>query len=132
MTIEERRAKNAERMRAWRASNPERSNAIAVASRRRNRAKIAASWKVYYKKNKAELYAKKKGYNARNSEKLRRWKHTDYERHSEATTRGRINAGTRRMRNAVPTKQSVTSETKRSFSRDTGITRAAIANNLDC
>jgi hypothetical protein len=84
MTIEERRAKNAERMRAWRGRNSERANAIAAAGRRRNRAKIAASWKVYYKKNKAELYAKKKGYNARNSEKLRRWKHADYERHSES------------------------------------------------
>jgi hypothetical protein len=83
MTIEERRAKNAERMRAWRAPNPERANAIAAAGRRRNRAKIATRWKVYYKKNKAELYAKKKGYNARNPEKLRRWKHADYERHSE-------------------------------------------------
>jgi Prasinovirus endonuclease VII len=84
MTIEQRRAKNAGRMRAWRARNPERANAIAAAGRRRNRAKIAASWKVYYKKNKAELYAKKKRYNARNPEKLRRWKHADYERHSES------------------------------------------------
>src|SRR6266480_2082081 len=60
MTIEERRAKNAERMRAWRARNPERANAIAAAGRRRNRAKIAAYRKIYYEKNKAKLYAKKK------------------------------------------------------------------------
>jgi hypothetical protein len=125
MTIEERRAKNAERMRAWRGRNSERANAIAAAGRRRNRAKIAASWKVYYKKNKAELYAKKKGYNARNSEKLRRWKHADYERHSESY-KARINAGARRTKNAAPTKQSGTSETSRSFSRDSGIMRAAI------
>src|SRR5205814_7274572 len=88
MTIEERRAKNAERMRAWRARNPERAKriaaAIAAAGRRRNRAKIAAYRKIYYEKNKATLYEKKKCYLARNGEKLRRWKHADYERHSES------------------------------------------------
>src|SRR5947208_17036922 len=62
MTIEERRAKNAERMRAWRARNPERANAIAAAGRRRNRAKIAAYRKIYYEKNKATLYEKRKSY----------------------------------------------------------------------
>jgi hypothetical protein len=83
MTIEERRAKKAERMRAWRARNPERANAIAAACRLRNRAKIAASWKIYYEKNKAKLYEKRKAYCARNREKLRQWKHADYERHRE-------------------------------------------------
>src|SRR6058998_2007107 len=84
MTIEERRAKNAERMRAWRARNPERANAITAAGRRRNRAKIAAYWKIYYEKNKTTLYEKKKSYLAHNGEKLRQWKHADYERHSES------------------------------------------------
>jgi hypothetical protein len=84
MTVEERRAKSAERMRAWRRRNPERANAIAAACRRRNRAKIAASWKTYYAKNKAKLYEKKRAYLARNPEKLSRWKHADYERHSES------------------------------------------------
>jgi hypothetical protein len=84
MTIEERRAKGAEKQRAWRARNPERANAIAAACRRRNRAKIAASWKIYYEKNKATLYEKKKSYLARNSEKLRQWKRADYERHRES------------------------------------------------
>lgn len=84
MTIEERRAKNAERMRAWRARNPERANAIAAAGRRRNRAKIAARRKIYEQKNKAELYKKKKAYNARNPERVKRWRRTDYERHKES------------------------------------------------
>src|SRR6266516_3655099 len=84
MTIEERRAKNAERMRAWRARNPERAKAIAAADRQRYRAKIAAYRKIYYEKNKATLYEKKKSYLARNGEKLRQWKHADYERHSES------------------------------------------------
>jgi hypothetical protein len=84
MTVEERRAKNAERQRAWRARNPERANAIAAAGRQRNRAKIAAYQKIYREKNKAKLYEKKKAYNARNAEKLRRWKHADYERHPES------------------------------------------------
>src|SRR5207248_3032834 len=84
MTIEERRAKNAERMRAWRARNPERANAIATAHYRRHSTNIVARSKVYREKHKAELYEKKKGYNARNPEKLRRWKHADYERHKES------------------------------------------------
>jgi hypothetical protein len=84
MTIEERRAKNAERMRAWRARNPERANAIAAAGRRRNRAKIAARRKIYEQKNKAGLYKKKKAYNARNPERVKRWRRTDYERHKES------------------------------------------------
>jgi len=83
MTVEERRAKNAERMGAWRARNPERANAIAAAGRRRNGAKIATSWRIYYDKNKAKLYNKKKAYLVRNAEKLKRWKHADYERHRE-------------------------------------------------
>jgi hypothetical protein len=84
MTIEQRRARNAEKQRAWRAHNRERANAIAAACRRRNRAKIAASWKIYYEKNKATLYEKKKSYLARNGEKLRQWKRADYERHRES------------------------------------------------
>ena len=84
MTIEERRARNAEKQRAWRVRNPERAKAIAAASRQRNRAKIAARRKIYDRKNKAELYKKKKAYHARNPEKLRQWKHADYERHSES------------------------------------------------
>jgi hypothetical protein len=73
MTIEERRAKGAEKQRAWRARNPERANAIAAACRRRNR-----------EKNKATLYEKKKSYLARNGEKLRQSKRADYERHRES------------------------------------------------
>jgi hypothetical protein len=84
MTIEERRAKKAERMRAWRARNPERANAIAAAGRRRNRAKIAARRKIYEQKNKAELYKKKKAYNASNPERVKRWRRADYERHKES------------------------------------------------
>lgn len=84
MTVEEKRARNTAKQRAWRARNPERANAIAAACRRRNRAKIAVSRKIYYEKNKAKLYEKKKAYNARNPEKLRRWKHADYERHKES------------------------------------------------
>ena len=84
MTIERRRARNAEKQRAWRARNRERANAIAAACRRRNRAKIAASWRAYYEKNKAELYKKKQAYLARNREKLMQWKRSDYERHRES------------------------------------------------
>jgi hypothetical protein len=84
MTIERRRARNAEKQRAWRAHNRERANAVAAACRRRNRAKIAASWKIYYEKNKATLYEKKKSYLARNGEKLRQWKRAEYERHRES------------------------------------------------
>lgn len=84
MTIEQRRARNAEKQRAWRADNRERANAIAAACRRRNRAKIAASWKIYYEKNKAALYEKKKSYLARNGEKSRQWKRAEYERHRES------------------------------------------------
>jgi len=71
-------------MRAWRARNPERANAIAAACRQRNRAKIAASWRTYYKKNKAKLYEKKKAYVPRNPDKVRLWKHADYETHRES------------------------------------------------
>ena len=78
MSSEERRAKNAERQRSWRARNPERANAIAAAGRQRNRAKVAASWKAYYEKNEAELYKKKKAYFGRNGEKLSQWKRADY------------------------------------------------------
>src|SRR5438874_9708003 len=85
MTIEgRRRARNAEKQRAWRGRNPERAKAIAAAGRQRNRAKIAARRKIYDQKNKAELYKKKKAYHARNPEKRRQWKHADYERHSES------------------------------------------------
>jgi hypothetical protein len=84
MTVKERRAENARRQRYWRARNPERANAIAAAGRRRNRAKIAARWKMYYGKNKAKLYEKKKAYLARNREKLTQWKRGDYERHRES------------------------------------------------
>ena len=84
MTPEERRARNAERQRSWRACNPDRANAIAAAGRQRNRTKIAASWKAYYEKNKAELYNKKRAYLARNGEKLKQWKHADYERNRES------------------------------------------------
>ena len=84
MSSEERRAKNAERQRSWRARNPQRANAIAAAGRQRNRAKIAASWRAYYEKNKAQLYKKKQAYLARNREKLRQWKRSDYERHRES------------------------------------------------
>src|SRR6266480_1801140 len=84
MTIEERRAKNAERMRAWRARNPERAKAIAAADRQRYRAKIAARRKMYGQKNKAELYKKKKAYDARNPERVKRWRRADYERHKES------------------------------------------------
>jgi hypothetical protein len=68
----------------WRARNPERANAIAADCRQRNRAKIAASWRTYYKKNKAKLYEKKKAYMARNPDKVRLWKHADYETHRES------------------------------------------------
>lgn len=84
MTPEERRAKNAEKMRRWRALNPQRANAIAAACRKRNRAKIAASWKAYYQKKKPELYEKKKAYVARNPEKLKRWRRADYKRHPDS------------------------------------------------
>ena len=87
MTAEERRAKRTERMRDWRARNPERANAIAAACRQRNRAKIAASQKIYRQNNKAKLYEYKKAYLARNREKLRKWKRADYERHREAYIR---------------------------------------------
>jgi len=82
MTIEEKRARNAAKQRAWRARNPERANAIAAACRRRNRVKIAASWRSYYEENKAKLYEKKKAYMAANPGKVKRWKHADYERNS--------------------------------------------------
>ncbi len=85
MTIEERRrARNAEKQRAWRARNPERAKAIAAAGRQRNRAKIAARRKIYEQKNKAELYKKKKAYNARNPERVKRWRRADYEGHKES------------------------------------------------
>jgi hypothetical protein len=71
MTPEERRARNAERQRSWRARNPDRANAIAAAGRQRNRAKIAAIQKIYRQNNKAKLYEYKKAYLARNPEKLR-------------------------------------------------------------
>src|SRR5437899_13100553 len=88
MTIEERRAKNAERMRAWRARNPERANAIAAAGRGRNRAKIAAYRKIYDEKKKATRYEKRKSYLAPNGENLRRRKHADHERQSDSYTAG--------------------------------------------
>ena len=84
MTIEQRRARNAEKMRAWRARNRERANAIAAAGRERNREKIAARWKIYYEKNKAKLYEQKKAYIAANPDKVKRWERADYERHSES------------------------------------------------
>ncbi len=64
----------------------DRANAIASACRKRNRAKIAASWRyrVYYQQNKAKLYERKKAYLARNPAKLRRWKNADYQRHRES------------------------------------------------
>ena len=84
MSSKERRAKAAERMRRWRARNPEKSRAIAAAGRQRHSAKRAAAWKVYYQTHKPELYEKKKAYVARNPEKLKRWRRADYERHSES------------------------------------------------
>jgi hypothetical protein len=84
MTIQDRRVKNAERMRRWRARNPEKSRAIAAAGRQRHRAKRAAAWKIYYQTHKPQLYEKKKAYVARNPDKLKRWRRTDYERHSES------------------------------------------------
>ena len=84
MTAEEKRADRTERMRAWRARNPERANAIAAACRQRNRVKIAASQKIYRQNNKAKLYEYKKGYFARNRDKLRQWKHADYVRHRKS------------------------------------------------
>ena len=84
MTTKERRAKNAQRMRNWRARNPARANAIAATYRRRHPAKIAARLRIYREKNRAELYQKKKAYSARNRDKLRQWKHADYVRHRES------------------------------------------------
>jgi hypothetical protein len=84
MTVEERRAQRAQRMRNWRARNPERAKATAAAYRRRHPAEIAARLKAYRDKNRAELYQKKKAYLARNRDKLRQWKHADYVRHQES------------------------------------------------
>ena len=80
MTVDETRAQRAQRMRNWRARNPERAKAIAAAYRRRHPAKIAAKLKTYCEKNRRELYQKKKAYLARNRDKLKQWKRADYER----------------------------------------------------